>query len=253
MVAPTPVSAMLHAVAVVKAGVFTVTKIVVYVFGLDLLRETGASAWLVWVAAFTLLSSSIVALSKDELKARLAYSTISQLAYIVLGAALVAPKALLGAGLHIVMHAFGKITLFFCAGAIDVAAHRKKISRMHGIGRRMPLTMFAFFVGSLSVAGIPPFGGAWSKWLLAEGAADGQRVWVVALYMASSLLALAYLMPVVLKTVFLPPREDDAFATAAGRSEPLLCVLPPLVTAAGCLVLFFTADPIVELLEGMLR
>ncbi|MEM9554992.1 MAG: proton-conducting transporter membrane subunit [Acidobacteriota bacterium] len=252
MVAPTPVSALLHAVAVVKAGVFTVTKVVVYVFGLDLLRDTGAADWLLAVAAFTLLAASVIALYQDNLKRRLAYSTISQLAYIVLGAALLAPRAVLGAALHIVMHAFGKITLFFCAGAIDVAAHRKKISQMHGIGRRMPITMLAFFVGSLSVAGIPPTGGAWSKWLLAEGAADGSRLVAVLIYMSSSLLALGYLMPVVAKAFFLPPAAEDEFAQAPGRAEPLLCVLPPALTAIGCIALYFGADSILRLLEGML-
>ncbi|MEM6793940.1 MAG: proton-conducting transporter membrane subunit [Acidobacteriota bacterium] len=251
MVAPTPVSALLHAVAVVKAGVFTLTKVVVYVFGLDLLRGTGAAQWLVAVAAFTLLSASVVALFQDNLKRRLAYSTISQLAYIVLGAALVSERAVVGAGLHIVTHAFGKITLFFCAGAILVGAHRAEISRLDGLGWRMPWTFGAFAVGSLSIIGIPPFAGAWSKWLLAGGALDSDNAPILGLYMLSSLLAIGYLMPVIGRAFARPSPEEDPESPHEVH-EPLLCVLPPVLTAAGCLALFFAADPLVALLEGML-
>ncbi|HMQ23756.1 MAG TPA: proton-conducting transporter membrane subunit, partial [Planctomycetota bacterium] len=172
MVAPTPVSALLHAVAVVKAGVFSVVKIVVYVFGIDFLRDGDATLWLGYVAAFTIVSASLVALTKDNLKARLAYSTISQLAYIVLGAALATPAAIIGSGMHIAMHAAAKITLFFCAGAIMVATHKTDVSQMRGLGRRMPVTFGAFFVASLSIIGLPPTGGSWSKFFLAMGAVD---------------------------------------------------------------------------------
>lgn len=154
MVAPTPVSALLHAVAVVKAGVFTVLKVSVYIFGIETLRDGQISLWLQYVAAFTLISASLVALTRDNLKARLAYSTVSQLAYIVLAAMLANAWSITGGGMHIVMHAFGKITLFFCAGAIYVAAHKTEISELDGIGRRMPVTLFAFFIGSLAVIGL---------------------------------------------------------------------------------------------------
>lgn len=249
MVAPTPVSALLHAVAVVKAGVFTVTKVIVYIFGPELLTRTDAADWLILVAAFTLLSASVVALYQQNLKRRLAYSTISQLAYIVLGAALLSDRALVGAGLHIATHALGKITLFFCAGAILVGAHEKEIPAMHGLGRRMPFTFAAFLVGSLSIIGIPPFAGAWSKWFLASGAADVQLVLMVAVYMVSSLLAVGYLLPVVARAFLLdpPPGTDHEHAR-----EPFLCVAPPVVTAIGCLVLSFYIDEIATFLEGML-
>ncbi len=167
MVAPTPVSALLHAVAVVKAGVFAVVKVVVYIFGIDFLWQIGVSGWLQYVAAATILIASLVAMNQDNLKARLAYSTISQLSYIVLGAMLVSDLAIIGSGMHLAMHAFGKITLFFCAGAIMVATHKTEISQMRGIGRAMPVTMGAFLIGSLSIIGLPPFGGLWSKWYLA--------------------------------------------------------------------------------------
>jgi multicomponent Na+:H+ antiporter subunit D len=255
MVAPTPVSALLHAVAVVKAGVFTVMKVLVYVFGPELLSTTGASRWLTWVAAFTILAASCVAIGKDNLKARLAYSTISQLSYIVLGAALATSAGVLGGSMHIVMHAFGKITLFFCAGAIMVGAHKTEVSQLDGLGRRMPFTFGAFLLGSCSVIGLPPMGGSWSKWFLMVGAADAEQWTMMAVLMASSLLSIAYLMPVVVRGFFRPaPQEDHANPGDGGsgiREAPLLCVLPPVVTALGGVVLFFYAEEVWQLLRGM--
>ena len=250
MVAPTPVSALLHAVAVVKAGVFCVVKVIVYVFGLDFLSETGANQWLIYMAAFTLLSASLVAMRKDNLKARLAYSTVSQLSYITLGAALATSMAAIGAGMHIAMHAFGKITLFFCAGAIYTALHKTEISDMRGIGRQMPVTMTAFFIGALSVTGLPPLGGAWSKWYMMLGAAQTGELLIVAVFIVSSLLNVAYLMPIV-ANAFFPlgaepaPRSVGAAAAPGGIQEaPLACLIPLCMTALGCIALFFFADQI---------
>ncbi|MDH5672495.1 MAG: proton-conducting transporter membrane subunit [Myxococcales bacterium] len=262
MVAPTPVSALLHAVAVVKAGVFSVLKIVVYVFGLELLQEGQASLWLMYVAAGTILISSVVALTKDNLKARLAYSTISQLAYIVLGAALATGAGVIGGGMHIAMHAVGKITLFFCAGAIYVAAHKTEISTMNGIGRRMPFTMGAFLIGSLSIIGLPPLGGSWSKWYLALGAAEGHNEIFILVLMLSSLLSIGYLMPVVVRAFFYEPEPDAHHGEHAEHAEhgghdehghhaehgegmheaPFLCVAPICAAAVGCVALFFTSQ-----------
>jgi multicomponent Na+:H+ antiporter subunit D len=260
MVAPTPVSALLHAVAVVKAGVFTVLKVIVYIFGIDLLADTGAADWLIWIAAYTLLASSVVALTKDNLKARLAYSTISQLAYIVLAAALAHRMGVLGGALHIATHALGKITLFMCAGAIYVATHKTEISDMQGLGRRMPFTYAAFCVGALSIIGLPPFAGVWSKWYMALGAADQGLLLVVAVYMISSLLNVAYLMPIVARGFFRPSPDlvpQSAGAAAAPRKgiaeAPLWCVVPPCLTAAGCVVLFFYADSVVALLRPIIE
>jgi multicomponent Na+:H+ antiporter subunit D len=251
MVAPTPVSALLHAVAVVKAGVFTILKVVVYIFGIDLLATTGASSWLTWVAAFTIIAASCVALGKNNLKARLAYSTISQLSYIVLGAALATSAGVIGGGMHIVMHAFGKITLFFCAGAIMVGAHKTEISEMDGLGRRMPFTYGAFLFGSLSVIGLPPMGGSWSKWFLLLGAAEAHQWVMMVVLMASSLLSIGYLMPVVVRGFFRPGPGDDEHGGGGVHEAPLLCVLPPVFTAIGSVLLFFYAGDVWRLLTGM--
>ena len=122
------------------------------------------------MASFTILAASIVAILQDNLKKRLAYSTVSQLSYIVLAAALATQASIIGGGMHIVMHAAGKITLFFCAGAIYVAHHKTEISQLDGLGRKMPFTFAAFLIGSLSIIGLPPFGGVWSKWVISVGA-----------------------------------------------------------------------------------
>ncbi len=255
MVAPTPVSAFLHAVAVVKAGVFTVLKVTVYVFGIDFLSATGASQWLMWLAAATILIASLVAMTKDNLKARLAYSTISQLSYVTLGAALATSMGVIGGGMQIAMHAMGKMTLFMCAGAIYVATHKTQVSDMTGLGRVMPFTFAAFFIGALSIIGLPPMGGAWSKFMLIMAAADRDEVVIIAVLMLSSLLNVGYLMPLVVRGFFseAPAAALGSAATFAPmrglREAPVLCVLPLCLTALGCIALFFYAEPIYRFLE----
>ena len=245
MVAPTPVSALLHAVAVVKAGVFSMLKIGVYIFGIDNLAATGASTWLMWLAAFSILAASIIAMQQDNLKRRLAYSTVSQLSYITLGVALASSMGAIGGGMHIVTHAFGKITLFMCAGAIYVATHKTEISQMRGLGRAMPFTFIAFGIGALSIIGLPPLGGSWSKWLLMVGAADANQQIMIGVLMLSSMLNVAYLLPIFARGFFLAQQDDDGAGWRARLSEaPLLCVLPPCITALSCLVLFFYAGEI---------
>ena len=250
MVAPTPVSALLHAVAVVKAGVFTVVKVVVYVFGIDTLTKTGANEWLIFVASASLLTASFIALSCDNLKARLAYSTVSQLAYVVLGAALATPTSIIGSGLQIAMHAAAKITLFFCAGAIYTAHHLTEISEMTGIGRRMPVTMLAFLMASLSIIGLPPVG-AWSKWMLALGALDAGYVIVVGVLMLSSLLSVAYLLPIVARGFFLPAPGEPTDAGIVVEEAPAACLIALSCSALLCVVLFFLAERIEMLLAGI--
>jgi len=242
MVAPTPVSALLHAVAVVKAGVFSVLKIAVYVFGVDLMKETGAGLIPMYVAGFTIVAASVVAMSRDNLKARLAYSTISQLSYIVLGSMLASGLGIMGGGMHIAMHAFGKITLFFCAGAIYITAHKTRVSQLDGLGRAMPFTFAAFGVASLSIIGLPPLGGSWSKWYLALGSADAGHAILLAVLMISSLLNIAYLLPIPIRGFFLPSRE------LPHGEAPALCVVPLCATAVISIILFFQAEKIFNLL-----
>ena len=241
MVAPTPVSALLHAVAVVKAGVFTVLKVLVYIFGPEYLDETGISVGIMYIAGFTIVVASLVAMTKDNLKARLAYSTISQLSYIVLAAALANSWGVIGGGMHIVTHAVGKITLFFCAGAIMVATHKTQVSEMKGIGRRMPFTLLAFLLGSLSIIGLPPMCGTWSKWYLVMGALETGHLVLVAVLLVSSLLNIAYLIPIAINGFFAPPEEGESNAFEI-QEAPLACVIPPMITGVGCVVLFMYPD-----------
>ncbi len=255
MVAPTPVSALLHAVAVVKAGVFAVMKVVLYVFGIDFLNDTGASAWLSWVAAFTLIAASVVAMHQDNLKARLAYSTVSQLAYVVLGAALATSMGVIGGALQIAMHAVGKITLFFCAGAIYTAHHLTQVHQLDGLGRRMPVTFGAFLIGAISIIGLPPMGGTWSKWFLLMGCAEAGQLVLLGTLLVSSLLNIAYLLPIPARGFFLPqpPPSEVGAAAVSGQSPgwqeaPLLCVVPLAMTALACIGMFFGADALLRFL-----
>ena len=249
MVAPTPVSALLHAVAVVKAGVFTVLKICVYIFGADFLSQVPAREALMYVAAATLLIASLVALRKDNLKARLAYSTVSQLSYIILGALLANALGFIGGGLHILMHAFGKITLFFCAGAILVAAHKTEVSDMRGLGRAMPVTMGAFFIASLSIIGLPPGGGLWSKWLLALATVEAGAFVLLAVLLLSSLLNIAYLLPIPLRAFF--GKADNPIDGDGVREAPGFCLAAIVITTAGCVALFVWPDAARRLLSLM--
>jgi multicomponent Na+:H+ antiporter subunit D len=221
----TPVSALLHAVAVVKAGVFSVVKVIVYVFGVDnWLRPALAATALVptgWsgVAGFTIVAASVVALNADNLKRRLAYSTVSQLSYVVMAAALLAPLSLIGAVLHIAAHAVGKITLFFAAGAIYTAAHKTEVSQLDGIGRRMPWTMGAFTIGALSMIGLPPAVGFVSKWYMLSGAMAAQHWLAVAVIVASTLLNAGYFLPIVYRAFFVaPPRAATARPARRGAA-----------------------------------
>jgi multicomponent Na+:H+ antiporter subunit D len=245
MVAPTPVSALLHAVAVVKAGVFTVLKVTIYIFGTDFILSSEASRWLIWFPAATILIASLIAMTKDNLKARLAYSTISQLSYIVLGALLANEMGLLGSSLHIAMHAFAKITLFFAAGAILVAAHKTEISQMNGLGRVMPITFGAFLIGSLSIIGLPPFGGMWSKWYLGLGTVEAGQWILLAVLMISSLLNIAYLLPIPLRAFF--AKAPDVAKVSGLKEAPISCLLAMIVTSVACLWLFFHPDPFYQL------
>ena len=255
MVAPTPVSSLLHAVAVVKAGVFSILKVMIYIFGIDNLAEIATTDVMLYIAAATVLFSSCVAMTKDNLKARLAYSTVSQLSYIVVGALLASSIATAGATLHIVTHAVGKITLFFCAGAIMVAAHKKNISDMVGLGRKMPITMIAFAIGALSIIGLPPMAGTWSKWYLIVGALEADKLIIVVVLTISTLLNVAYLLPIPIKAFFHSEKQhcDNQHPQAWSWSETKEAPLPSLIaigiTSTACLVLFFYPQPILDLIN----
>jgi multicomponent Na+:H+ antiporter subunit D len=237
MVAPTPVSALLHAVAVVKVGAFSVLRVITGVFGTDYLYTLHFGTALCYLAAFTIIVASLIALSQDELKRLLAFSTIGQLSYIVLGAALLSPKGLIGSMTHIAMHAFGKITLFFCAGAIAVATGKKYLSQMVGIGKRMPVTMTAFFIGSLSVIGLPPTGGFFSKWYLALGTLQADQLPMLLVLLGSSLLNAAYFLPIVYRAFFCT--EQQSMFDSHIKEAPIWCLVPLVITAVGSIILFF--------------
>ncbi len=245
MVAPTPVSSLLHAVAVVKVGVFCILRVVTGIFGIELLKAENLGVTISWIAGFTVITSSLIALSQDNLKRRLAFSTIGQLSYIVLGASILSTNAVNGSMVHIAMHAFGKITLFFCAGAIYVATGKKYISQMVGIGYRMPITMICFLIGSMSVIGLPPTGGFISKWRLLLGAADSGQIAIMVVYLVSSLLNAAYFLPIVYQAFFCKP--EDAQFEKKFNEAPVLAVVPLMITAAGSILLFFFSDFLFQL------
>ncbi|MFT4926573.1 MAG: multicomponent Na+:H+ antiporter subunit D [Phenylobacterium sp.] len=253
MVAPTPVSALLHAVAVVKAGVFTVIKVCTFIFGIDLLAVLPTTQFLLYLAGFSILMASIVAMRQDNLKARLAYSTIGQLGYITMGALLATSSGVIGSSMHIATHAFGKITLFFCAGAILVAAHKSKISEMAGLGRQMPITMAAFFIASLSIIGVPPAGGTWSKWFLLMGTLEAEQWILMTVLMVSSLLNIAYLLPIPYHAFFSNQSSNKPPSTKFEIKEaPLPSLIALCITTLGCVLLFVYPQPLYELASSIL-
>ncbi|HRX38383.1 MAG: proton-conducting transporter membrane subunit [Parvularculaceae bacterium] len=265
MVAPTPVSAFLHAVAVVKAGVFSILKVAVYIFGIDFLDKTGASTPILWIAAGSIILASAIAMHKDNLKARLAYSTVSQLSYVTLGAMLATSTGVMGAGLQIAAHALGKMTLFMCAGAVMVAAHKENISDMRGLGRKMPITFGAFFIGAMSIIGLPPLAGSWPKFFLMLGAIDAQKLWIVGVLILSSILNVIYLLSIPVQAFYMSPETKGGKAIGAAEAElapidwrnlkeaPFLCVLPPVLTALGAFLLFFFANGLYDYLAPILE
>lgn len=215
MIAPTPVSALLHAVAVVKAGVFGFVRLVGFVFGPEVTQAIGMAGVLAGLAGITILLASFIAMTKDDLKARLAYSTVGHLSYIVLGVALVTPTALLGGTFHMVTHAAMKITLFFCAGALYVHLHLTKVSQLDGVGRRMPITMGAFAVGAIALVGIPGTGGFISKFFIAQGAVEGGQPLYLGVLLVSGLLNAGYLFPIVTRAFFRSSPEHTAYDEAS--------------------------------------
>lgn len=248
MVAPTPVSALLHAVAVVKVGVFCTTRVMLYVFGIDLMDDLNLGIAAAYIVSFTIVMASIIALTKDNLKARLAYSTISQLSYIILGVALLAPAAVQGGLIHIVNHAFAKITLFFCAGAIYVATHKKNISEMGGLGRVMPFTFGAFAIASLSMIGAPPVAGFITKWYLLVGALDAGQMGIILVLLTSTLLNVAYFAPITYHAFFGRPPPGEVHGGGI-KEAPLIMVLPILLAATISVILGFYPDIMMQFVK----
>jgi len=245
MVAPTPVSALLHAVAVVKTGVFATLRVFLFVFGPDAMRQLGADQLALGVASVTILGASLLALGQDNLKLRLAFSTVSQLSYIVLGGALLTTSGVLGGIVHITNHAVSKITLFLCAGSIYVSAHKTEVSQMSGLARQMPWTMGAFAAASVSLVGLPPASGFISKWYLALGSLEHGSRWVLGVLLASSLLSAAYLGPIVYKAYFEEAPDAELHAV---REVPWM-VIPLVVSAAASLLLGLFPDPVLKLAQ----
>jgi len=232
MVAPAPVSALLHAVAVVKAGAFGIVRLVYDVYGIESGERLGVLAPLAAVAGVTIVWGSFRALFQDDLKRRLAYSTVSQVSYVVLGTAIVGSISTVGGLVHLVHQGIMKITLFFCAGNLAETLGVHAVSELRGAGRRMPLTMAAFTVAALGMIGLPPFAGFVSKWYLGVGGLEAGQGWVVLVLAASSLLNAAYFMP-ILRAAWLEPRVEPWPHEVRGRYEAALGLLvPPLVTAA---------------------
>ena len=242
MVAPTPVSALLHAVAVVKTGVFCTVRVVLFVFGPSTMRDIGADQLALVAASVTILVGSLLAMGQDNLKARLAFSTVSQLSYIILGVALLNQSGVLGGVAHITNHAVSKITLFFCAGSIYVSTHKTEISQMSGLAKRMPWTMAAFALASLSVVGIPLTSGFVSKWYLALGTVEGGRLVLLGVLLVSSFLNAIYLGSIVYKAYF-----EEASPTSEEVREAPWIVAPLAVSAAASLILGLYPAPVLEL------
>ena len=259
MVAPTPVSALLHAVAVVKVGVFSTVRTMLYVFGVERMDALNLGLPTAYFVSITILVASVVALSKDNLKLRLAYSTVSQLSYIILGVALLTPRGIEGGLLHIANHAFSKITLFFCAGAIYVATHKKNISEMAGLGRAMPFTFGAFAVASLSMIGAPPVAGFVTKWNLLLGAMDAHSIAILCVLIASTVLNAAYFLPVVYTGFFGKPVVEgvpeghQGHERHQGHEEAHWSMVVPLsITAAVSVVLGMYPEAFLQFTRGLL-
>lgn len=251
MVAPAPVSALLHAVAVVKAGAFGVVRIVYDLYGINLTNQLGLLTPLLVIACVTVVVGSVFALFQDDMKKRLAYSTVSQVSYIVIGVALFGPIGSIGGLLHLVHQGVMKITLFFGAGNYAETLGVYKISKMDGIGRRMPLTTAAFTVGALGMIGVPPTAGFISKWYLGSGALAAGADWVIGVLVLSSLLNAGYFLPILYRAWFKPQQGEwakDYYRDGRFETHWML-LLPPVITGIFVILLGILANLPVGLLH----
>ena len=250
MVAPTPVSALLHAVAVVKSGVFTILRVVFFIFGVDFLKELNTANIALFLAAFTITFASVIALTRDNIKARLAYSTVSQLSYIILGALLLTYSGMIGGIIHITNHAFAKITLFFCAGSLAVSAHLTEVSQLDGIAKKMPWTMAAFTIGALGMIGVPLVGGFVTKWYLLLGSLEKGMNEVLMVLLFSSLLNAGYFLPIVYRAYFKEYKEHHHHGEI--KENPFM-VIPLMITAILSIITGLYPDLIIKLAQEVLR
>ena len=244
MVAPTPVSALLHAVAVVKAGAFCVIRVVCYTFGPELSKSCGGSTIMIYLAGATIIVSSLIAIQKTNLKARLAYSTVGQLSYIVLGVCLLTPYSVVGAMYHMVAHAFLKITLFMCAGAIFVTTHKADITEMRGLGYKMPATMSAFTLASLGIAGLPFLPAFLSKMNIIQGSLEAGRPEFIAVLIISALLSLTYLVPVSYIAFAKTDRNEafDGVSLSIKNDASPAMLIPIIIAISAALILGIAPD-----------
>ena len=246
MVAPAPVSALLHAVAVVKAGVFGVLRVILHVFGPNLLHDMGLWLILAYFVSFSVIVSCFFALAQDNLKRRLAFSTINNLAIIILGAALLSTSAIKGGMLHMAYHGFMKITLFFVAGAIYVKTHKEDVSELDGLGRQMPLTLGSFAIGAMGVAGIPPVCGFISKWYLCLGSLEAKEIVFLFVFLTSALLDAAFFFPIVYSSFFKKPKGD---VNPHFDEASMFMVIPLMATAIASLILGIFPNAFVHFFE----
>lgn len=233
MVAPAPVSALLHAVAVVKSGAFGIIRVIYDVYGAEFAHDIEVTTPLAILAGITIVYGSVRALYQDDLKRRLAYSTVSQVSYIALGLAIAGPIATIGGIVHLVHQGIMKITLFFAAGNFAETLGIHKVSEMKGVGRKMPWTMAAFSIGALGMIGVPPLAGFITKWYIGAGSLEAGQPWVIGVLILSSLLNAAYFLPILYTAWFqraeAPWPEERKF----GRFEThWMLLLPPLITAS---------------------
>jgi multicomponent Na+:H+ antiporter subunit D len=237
MVAPAPVSALLHAVAVVKAGAFGLVRVIFDVYGHSATALLELATPLAWLAAVTIIYASIRALAQTDIKRRLAFSTISQVSYITLGAALGGPVAAIGGLVHLVHQGLMKVTLFFCAGNWAETLDIKRIDQLDGVGRRMPWTGAAFTVGALGMIGVPPVAGFITKWYLGTGAVQIGHYWVVVVLVVSTLLNAAYFLPLLHRIWFRTPADNWKEHMSGLRGETRGMLLWPTVFVALCALL----------------
>lgn len=254
MIAPTPVSALLHAVAVVKAGVFGIVRVVCYIYGINLMRDLGLGLILSYFASITMIVASLFAIAQDNLKKRLAYSTISQLSYIIFGVGLLSPMGITGAMIHIPFHGFMKITLFLCAGSILVTSGKKNISEMEGIGKAMPITMFTFAIGSFGMCGMPPVSGFLSKWFLGLGTLEAGQLLLLLALLLSSFLDVVYFFPIIYTAFFGIPKRMESIKEERSKIKeaPLSMVIPLSITAFFSIVFVFP-NPITDIFLNLVK